>query len=395
LAQDETIMLDHRLEVCRYLFVIEEVELAQTCLLDIIEDVTLDSEYRYRIIAGYLSKTGISTVLNATKFKIPYNEEFVYGLQIIFFANKKNDSEDRILSGQFLLQCQLCPPENQGAILDELYNLAQTANDEKLQADAADVILRLGSHEWRDKARAVIIALGKAADGTRKTIYDDEQNTHDEQLTKSVEEALEQFLKQAIKIEGFHEVFRKITALINAHRPSPTARHLILKALNRISVDTATFTSKKVTMAEVLCHVWARIEKHKGEQRLELEKRLLQELQEMAGWCGTGHAWRLVNVLSGYDKEVQLKISWDAQVKANISGRMLARMRQKSDHEQQDLRLGMLKDETGPERETYLKFAKPAITELRHEMQKEFVEGRWLTSTEFRDLFEKYAGEWL
>jgi hypothetical protein len=61
---------------------------------------------------------------------------------------------------------------------------------------------------------------------------------------------------------------------------------------------------------------------NKHEHKVELIKRLLEELEEMAGTCSTGFFTRLVNSLSGFEENMNLKISFEDQIVANFVGRL-------------------------------------------------------------------------
>jgi hypothetical protein len=49
--------------------------------------------------------------------------------------------------------------------------------------------------------------------------------------------------------------------------------------------------------------------------KLELEKRLVEELEEMSGTCSSGHIIRLANVFNGFDFELNLGIEEEFRYK--------------------------------------------------------------------------------
>jgi hypothetical protein len=129
------------------------------------------------------------------KKKFPYKpvgrDFFIHNGQLAFLFHKPNQTYYRILSGQYLLQkCELnevkrCQVEKQ---------LLEFAQDEELdynrRADAADVLLSLGSPNMQQNARNIIMELGKI-DGEIRTVFDNAQNVHTEEVEESVTEALE------------------------------------------------------------------------------------------------------------------------------------------------------------------------------------------------------------
>ena len=408
LACDRSVLVKYRVESTRYLFATEEeehVQIAQEALIEIIETDGYPSNFRYKTIAGFISKTGISTELNATKLYVPYDEEFVYALQNIFFYNDKNDVRDRILSGQHMLQMQCVQPEEKEDIGGILMKLAKDKDiDHRIRADAADVLLREGVGDQVREAREIINELGfSAVDkkgmgsllGQARTIYSNAENVHDEGIAESVEKFILKIIKETnVKVRAFHEVHQEVATLIRNKKLEPTDRHAAYKALNRVSVDTATFTAYKITIAEIFVHVWTRIKNYEDEMRQELEQRMVEELIDMSDTCSSGHSERFINVLSTVDDS--LKIGWDSQIIANMAGRLEARMRDCPD---EDLRIriafGMMEDSDPEDRDVYMNFVKTQLIELKQELRREFVGGKFVTDGEFNTIFDKGEKNWI
>jgi hypothetical protein len=61
-----------------------------------------------------------------------------------------------------------------------------------------------------------------------------------------------------------------------------------------------------------------------------MEKRLLEELEDMSGTYSSGFLSRLINVLSGFG-EFDIYISWDDQIISNFAGRLNSYARQITD----------------------------------------------------------------
>jgi len=79
--------------------------------------------------------------------------------------------------------------------------------------------------------------------------------------------------------------------------------HRITASLRRIEIDPSTYGRHRHNLRQILAMVWAYIKKHgddEGHDRESMIERLVQELVDMCGTCSTGHAVRLLNVLSGY-----------------------------------------------------------------------------------------------
>lgn len=397
IAADDNVLYTFRVEACRFLVASEQdenVQLAQECLLAIIADNSITSKLRYEIIAGYLTNTGIATVLNRTRLRVIPEPHFVFGLQSAFFQDATNDILLRILSGQSLLQIECTPDSVKDNIVQFLFDVAKNIEfDEDTRANAADVVLRLGNPSQVETARNIINDLGYATVNTGKTIldriktvYSTSQNVHSKAIDSSVAKFIRKIIKENNNPMNFEHVHNSITQLIRERKIKPESRIKILKALNRVSIDSATFTENRVTNAEILVHVWMKILSFSDESRVTLQSRLLEELIEMSDSCSSGYAARFVNVLSGFDND--LTISFGEQISANLNGRIQARIRDLDENTRSVISCGMMDEATEKERREYIKFMSSTLLELYDELSSEFVP-KYITENEFKTYFEE------
>jgi hypothetical protein len=415
LCSDKTLKIEYRLESVLFLFASgeeEERKVSMTTLLEIIKNHEYDCESRYKAIVSFTSKKGIKTLMNNLKLKIPYEEEFCCVLQTAFFDDEKNEVRYRILSGQHLLQMENSVSfERKREIVQMFFLIGEDITlKENIRADALDVILRLGEPNEKTKSRQLLGNLGMVADGslrkiiTPKTIYDDSQNIHNETIGEYVEKYLEKIVEYSTlyPIQKFDEVNKEISTFLRNLMPVSSKtdntqhRHRAYKALSRIAIDTATFTKNHVTLAEIVSHVWSKI--HSGEYDRTmvgcLEQRVIDELIDMEDTCSSGHAGRFVNVLSIV--EDSLKISWDAQLKANFSGRMGVKIRECQDDDLQAIiALGMMEDADEGDRKLYLKFIEESLVEIEKELYNEFVGEGYIKECVFADYMKIIKNEWL
>lgn len=392
IMNDISVLIKYRVDASRYLLyseIDENVLAAKRAILKFIDTKEYPSEYRYNIISSFNTKTGLFTLFNATRLDVKYSEKFLYKLQNKFFWNKKNGRE-RILSGQHMLSMseKNVSDKEKRKIIEELFDIAENGidgnMDENIRADAVDVIVRLGN------ARELIMAqqmLGQLGERGKKTMYHDKQNIHDSSINKSVNEYIEQLGNTTEDVENFQNVHTEISKIIYSSEFKSADRIKAFKSLNRISIDTATFTKKNLTTAEVCAHIWRLINKHKPEEIEQLKKRLVEEMIDMADTCSTGHVGRLVNVLSGYD--FALKISWEEQVNSNISARLETRIKNIKDEElQEKIVVGMSENCEDEDRDAYIKFIEENAKSLKEELYKEFVEEGYINSKQFEKYFE-------
>jgi len=406
IATDKTVLVDYRAEACRYLFFSEiplNKELSQECLTEILENQNIPSEQRYKIIVGFISRTGFSSYLNAKKVPVVYDEEFVYGLQTCFFYESKNGIRERILSGQHMCSMECVSEEEKTSICQILLEISSDDKyEENIRADAADVVLRLGRGEQPDKARKIITELGYSALGKKgslmdriKTVYNNSQNIHDDTISKHVNKFIEKIVGENEKTSSYEKVQKEVTSMIKRKGVELDKRYKVYGALNRIAVDTAVFTKYNVTMSQLFVQVWFKIQNnYDNATSLMLEDRLVQELAEMGNTCSSGHAGRLVNVFAGID--VDINISYEDQIIANLAGRIKARIRDIPD---QDVRasvsMATFPDAAEEDIEIYKNFMNDTLAELRNELYNEFVGDEYISKENFEIYFENAKSSWV
>ena len=422
IARDKKVTYTYRAEACKYLFASElddERSVAQECVTEIIFDFSITTEQRYSVIAAFISKSGITSFLNAAKIRIAYNEEFVYGLQMLFFNEIANDIRHRILSGQHILQMSCSTPEEKESVVAILITIAKnTELDENTRADAADVILRLGGKKAMDEARVIITDMGFSAvksDNKNvlsrvKTVYNNSQNVHNEGISSSSDAFIEKLLDRDFgsplgSIESrtvpgsgpsYEKAEKEIGDLARSLISDATQKHAIYKALNRIKIDTATFTTRRATMADILAAVWMKITEQK-DRRPQYEQRLLEEMVEMGsmgGTCSTGHSYRFVNTLNGIDG-LHVTINFADQIKGNVAGRIAAYIRDIGDDDlRSSISAGMLSVATDEDKHIYSEFIGDTIADIKTELYNEFVNDGYITKEEFDLYFKDAVRDW-
>jgi hypothetical protein len=74
------------------------------------------------------------------------------------------------------------------------------------------------------------------------------------------------------------------------------------------------------TLSNIFIKLWCYI--HLSEFKDEMIKRLFEELEDMSGTCSSGFLSRLVNVVSGFDENLSIRISWQDQIISNFVARL-------------------------------------------------------------------------
>jgi len=309
---------------------------------EIVDDNSIDCKYRYKSILAIETRKDI------------HNPEFFLDKSFsVFLENDNNDILYRILAAQYLLLKKYNSTEKVQEILLEF---ASDNNLEyNLRADATDTLLRFADEDVKIKAKEIIMILGNI-DGNAKTMFENAQNVHTEEIEKSVlnileklgeypmlkiddsyidfnyvENQIEILLRNSIETESHFQVLCK-HCLKNDETlfcsdectDQYEIHHRIRVALNRIKLDRVLYSKYNNTLVTILLKIWSFVSGHENEREMKI--RLLEELEEMSGTCSSGFATRLVNVISGFS-EFNIRISWEEQIIANFSGRLNAMAR--------------------------------------------------------------------
>jgi hypothetical protein len=166
-------------------------------------------------------------------------------------------------------------------------------------------------------------------------------------------------------------------------------RSKILASFNFILIYPAKYEG--VTLSEVLSLVWNKICSQTPEVKVELEKRLLQELCDMNDTCGTGLVGRLINVLSGFVQEeaLQIKMNVKDQLRSNVFARLQANLRMLPESQQEAITLEMA--ESDGKKETVREFVE--AYSVRDELATEFVAAGLIKQADFDMIYKKSVAD--
>lgn len=166
-----------------------------------------------------------------------------------------------------------------------------------------------------------------------KSVYSDSQNVHNSKINQSVIKCLENLFSKYQHLIILEEMDGKITnnkqkfdhkkCILDDIRRSFILKHpdkteLVNSSIDYIKTSTAIFGKAELGIIDAFVALWFWIQEHKHQE--ELEKRLLEELKEMNGYCSTGHIARLMNVMQGFtdDENLSMRISNHDQCSAVV-----------------------------------------------------------------------------
>lgn len=357
---------------------------ARDYFCQIISDQNIECDYRYKAI--------LSLDKNHAYFSKEACVEFV--------QDKKNETLYRILAGQNILQNYDDGKVVRNMVEKIMFFFAKdTSMPYNLRADATDVLLQLGSDDAKKEAEKIIMKLGQD-NGSVITLYDNAQNVHTQEISESVNRALE-FLHtfKILEVNGIpisvsyvEKQLKKLLKKKKAEMKVKKGENFPLEekvkvTMNRILIDRALYSNYNCNLSHVLLRIWTYIVGNDHEQ--EMKERLLQEMEDMAGTCSSGYITRLVNTISGFG-DFSMTISWRDQLISNLSGRLNARARKIEDPEEQGNVMSEMTVDTDDyeNRKHFLKFLRKNLLSIREELWEEFKDH--IDDTDF-DLYFRFA----
>ena len=193
-----------------------------------------------------------------------------------------------------------------------------------------------------------------------KSIYDDSQNVHNTTINQSTLNTATEMIKMYDPgIKTIDYVYYKTKSI------DEFSIEKIEKSIHRINTDTSTF-GKGFTLYTIYQSLLNLIEQHP--QKRDMDERLLDELIDMSGKCSTGHLSRLINVLQGFETNLQVK------VKININDEIYAKIKHLieqsiTDDENMD---EIMEDMLSENKTVYINFVNKVINDNILEMIKEY-----------------------
>ena len=160
----------------------------------------------------------------------------------------------------------------------------------------------------------------------RGTLYEDEQNVHDEGLKQSALDAAEKLMEwdsiDPIKPPPGMKFRDFVTGMLYPLY-APKEKPIINCVVERMCIDT-TYFGDGFTIAELFLSLLNYI--IRSDHKKELLKRLMEEMESMMELCASGYIVRFINVLQGFDDAYTVSVSFDKQLYAVISKKILDSM---------------------------------------------------------------------
>lgn len=279
----------------------------------ILSNDDLEVNYRYKMILTLEKNT-----------KIEAKERYIKDSLAFFIKAKTTPVRYVILGIQNLLQNYIVDVKSRMRYEVMLLEIGQNEGEEyNTRADACDTLINVGTTEvYKEEAKDILLKLGNIGGRIAKTVYDNAQNVHNTKIEESSLNVIRFLLNVDSGKTDLEGVLKEIEGEIEEEgRCSKEKKDRIKVSLNRLVIDRSYYHN--TSLSTILIKVWSYIEaKEEEEQKKELKKRLLEELDEMSGTCSSGFLLRLLNTLSGFEDQATLSISFEDQIVSNFVGRL-------------------------------------------------------------------------
>ena len=300
-------------------------------MYEFLTDTSITTEYKYKTVksmATNLFYDNLEASQEDTKVSILMFEYCVSVLISHCRLLGKNISEENLK--YYILTCQLGithMPKLKCSFMAEhelVFVCENESNPTNIRADAADMLLSHGCQLNKFIAKNVLDLLSFDIKSL-KTVYCNKENVHSETINKTALETISIIVENVEKnrtiIQNLEE--NDLRQLIIKHflttdnEISHENYENSIKAYNRIVyLDNALYTNHSFTLKKIMNYVWTFINTSSmvSNCKLELEKRLIQEMGEMYNTCSSGYLVRFANVFSGFLENGGVFIGWDEQI---------------------------------------------------------------------------------
>lgn len=272
-------------------------------------------------MGSYYSLEGMALALSIYNFPEDYSSRpyiKIKALRYLFSHRKRYGYRAPCVKSLFTFASNLFDQFHRRNNMDSMREIADIINQYIPNVNFLDRIRQLENEQIEEKFERTERTERKDTKNNSKTVYNDSQNVHNSKINQTVIKILTNLcdkykdfivLKNTTDKENFlhkKSILSSIESILSSKYP--LQKELVNSFSIYLKESTAIFSDGLSMLDAFLC-VWLWIGEHKD--REELEKRLLEEMKEMKGYCTTGHLARLMNVIQGFtdDESLCIRIS--------------------------------------------------------------------------------------
>lgn len=380
----------YRAELLKLLYVTSEyTTLAEQFISDLIRTMTEDKvggipRYWYRFITDMMNNRPV--YFSMLDSRIPeYTGQFMIRILEEYCLNPRLDLRLRIQCCQ--MGMTVCGGVNEKLIQWVTQSVQEHYESEGIVGDLYDVMIRTSTN--REYWENLLMEYGRRAASSREGYHANSQNVHmfSDQAISFLGILQSRDQRSVADLESDYPEFESyVCGLMLKYSYSDDEQETVMDTLDRLTYDTARIGRKEISSRAlvVLLRPYIKTEAQ--------EKVLLEELVDMNGTCTTGHYVRLIGLVAS-ESDTPFSITYEQQIKANIEGRVQAKIKSLP----VDTMNMLIEDMIEPvedRRPDYFIVMGTILDDVYTEMKKEFVNSGLLSSDQFDQWFMTHRNPW-
>jgi len=318
IALDKSINIDDRMQSVRYMIHIpykNQTDHVVEAVKDILSDESVDIYKRYYFFNN-----------NDKYFKLDdHVVKIIHPFFISLALKKKYPLELILLSARYIISFYEYSSKERYEALEYILDLADDENETLYaRGEAADILLYAGEGDEILFGRKILESITEKGYSKEsiKGIYTNIQNAHDQNINESVRNIVRRLHKEFSHIDFITETSNIETIqklLTDKYKESTdTISHFFF----RIMTDSSRY--ERLSLSDIFILVYLKIQTFEDGVKEECITRLVQEIIDSNETCSTGYLTRIVNVLTGFVKEdeLRLKISVEDELRCATFARL-------------------------------------------------------------------------
>jgi hypothetical protein len=200
-------------------------------------------------------------------------------------------------------------------------------------------------------------------------VHNDKQNVHNSDINKAAMQTIERLQKEVVVPESYGDSLQEIEKDLKSRN---LYTEKLDRALQRISIDTSTFSSYMLRLREIIVMIYYRIKTYNQELKNEAIKRLVEELNESEKMCATGYACRLVNTLCGLDNIARVNVTWKKEIEGNIMHKIEQNISKETEELKGDLTIAMMYNAEKEDKVIFIGYINKIWSKLIQDMTEDY-----------------------
>lgn len=335
-----------------------------------INDINKISEFFVSLLKLYV-KGSVDTSKNIYKLLLKHYEKFDYVDTVYqyvqLYASDLTKIEYAILASQLLLNKNTKKEE-----LTQLFLSVVDSVEYNKKADIYDLLYTYADEKDQEIYRKKIRELGSS-----DNFYENKQNVHNVDMTNlnKILDKLESYHDEKYMFEDIEKYIISLVESLNINikdideiKVSNMSEqlHKVKHSLTRIFLDKVKYCDK-YTAQRIFLNMFALIQT--SEFKYELEKRMVEELIDMAFTCTSGHILKIINITTGFIEDIGITLSFREEINVLIKKKIIDLILSSEEYDEILIELG----ESSLNKPKYNEFYRKNLMNVIDELKKIYV----------------------